>query len=171
MDNKKLSDKRIPFLIAVLLIAFLFTTIRNEKVLVIEDIDNPKKVSLILEDGRFSLGYIHSVLLTPAVEYFTVAEDNSLMLYKTIYESFGVGLPFSKEDGEFEIDGDKFILKVERKFPDLNMRISPIPQHWLEIEGSRYEMLDLIEKPEDLIRLYAEDRWVFSFLTKSYIIF
>ena len=171
MDNKKLSDKRIPFLIAALLIAFLFATIRNEKVLVIEDIDNPKKVSLILEDDSFSLGYIHSVLLTPAVEYFTVEEDNSLMLYKTIYESFGVGLPFSKEDGEFEIDGDKFILKVERKFPDLNMRISHIQQHWLEIEGSRYEMLDLIAEPEDLIKLYAEDRWVFSFLTKSYIIF
>ncbi len=171
MDNKKPFDKRILFFVTGLLIAFLFTSIKNEKILVIEDIDNPKKTSLVLEDDSFVLGYIHSVLLTPATEYFKVAEDNSLNLYKTVYESFGVGLPFSKEDGEFEIDGDKFILKVERKFDNINMRISPIPKHWLEIGSARYEMLDLIEKPEDLINLYAQDRWVFHFAGRSYIIF
>lgn len=171
MDIRKPINKRILFFIAGLILSILLTSVRSEKVLVVEDIDNPKKTSLVLQDESFSLGYIHSVLLTPASEYFTVGEDNSLDLYKTEYESFGVGLPFSKEDGEFEIVGDKFILKVERSFDTLDMRISSIPQHWIEISGERYEMMELIEKPEDLIKLYAEDKWVLSVWGRSYIIF
>lgn len=147
-------------IVAIICVGFSVGIISCEKVLVVKDLDEHATTKFILSDEGFTLGYIHSVLLTPAEEMFTVDDDNQLLLQKTVYESFGVGLPYSQEKFEFEIKDGKFILYVKRKFPSLKMRISPIPKHWLSIGSQRYELIDIVEKPEDLIDIYARNSFV-----------
>lgn len=159
--KRKVSFLILFFVVIVLIISS--NTISKEKILVIADLDSDKKSEFLLLEKEFTLGYIHSVLLTPAKEYFRVNDENRLVLQKTVYQSFGVGLPFSKEGLEFEMVDDKFILYIERPFEKINMRISPIPNHWLGIGQDRYELIDIVSKEDDLIEIYAEEKWVIKF--------
>ncbi|TCO70175.1 DUF1850 domain-containing protein [Marinisporobacter balticus] len=145
--------------------------LKEEKVLIVEDLDKKMKTEYVLPDKTFTLGYIHSVLLTPAEEYFKVEDDNNLMLYKTIYESFGVGLPFSQEKWEFDIKNGKFILNIKRSCDLIHLRVSPIPKHWLSIGEDRYELINLVKEPEDLVKIYAVDQWGFKVGKQFYKVF
>lgn len=142
---------------------FFSLTIQQSNILVVEDVITGKQTEIKVPSNHFILGYIHSVLLTPAEEYFFIDNEQELNLQKTIYESFGVGLPYSQEeDWQFQIVDGKFILYVDRTMASINMIISPIPGHWIEAEGEKYELIDLISEPEDAIRIYAKQGYTFK---------
>lgn len=148
------------FLIMFMLIGYSFFE-TEEKVLFAVNLDNGEELVIPLEEPSFVLGYTHSVLLTPAEEYFSVQEDCSLLLQKTVYESFGVGLPyFQEEDQDFIIEDGKFILYLEREFEEINMVISPIPDHWIGVGDDRYALVDLATEEGARIRIHIEDRHV-----------
>ena len=158
--------RRIIIGVALLCLAvgiFISSTIQKTNILVIEDVISGKITEIPAPDNTFVLGYIHSVLLTPAEEYFFIDNQQQLNLQKTIYESFGVGLPYSqREDWEFEIVDGKFILYVDRTMASINMIISPIPDHWIEVGGETYQLIDLITTPEDAIRITAKQGYSFK---------
>jgi hypothetical protein len=130
-----------------------------------------KKISFQPIDGLFELGYTHSVLLTPVDEFFTINENNDLILQKTIYESFGVGLPYEQmEDADFEIVDGKFILYLNRQFNTLNMVISPIPKHSITVNGETKYISALFGDSDEesrnntyIIKIYAIRKKVFNF--------
>ncbi|WP_300300948.1 DUF1850 domain-containing protein [Anaerosolibacter sp.] len=164
-------NKKIIVLLIMLILILSTKVVVHGKVLIVEDVDNDMKKEFFLPEDVFTLGYIHSVLLTPAEEFFQVKQDNTLMLYKTVYESFGVGLPYSQEEWQFDMENNKFVLKIERPFPSIKLRVSPIPEHWISIGEDRYEMLDLVAEPDDLVEIYAEDRWGLKLGKKYHMIF
>lgn len=71
-----------------------------------------------------TIRFIHSVQKTPVWEYLSVDDQaRGFILHKTKYQSFGVGLPFTKADGDFRHEGDYFIMDhMERTFPQLHLR-------------------------------------------------
>lgn len=163
--------KKIFIVLFVLTVLISIKIVSHGKVLIVEDLEGQAKNEFFLPDKTFTLGYIHSVELTPAEELFRVGQDNTLMLYETIYESYGVGLPFLKEEGELDIKDGKFILKIQRSMDSIKLRVSPIPKHWLSIGDERYELIQLIEKPKDLVEIYAVDRWGLKVFGKFYKIY
>ncbi len=160
---KKSGSLILIILVVVIVLAISTNILTKEKILVIIDLDADNKTEFLLLDKKFTLGYIHSVLLTPAKEYFWVDKNNRLILQKTVYQSFGVGLPYSKEDGDFEIKDGNFILNMERPFEVINMRISPIPKHWLSIGQDRYELINIVSEQDNSIKIYAEEKWIIKF--------
>ncbi len=52
------------------------------------------------QNGEWLLSYTHSVQKTTVEECFKLNEDGKLSMYKTLYSSFGVGLPFLASDGQ-----------------------------------------------------------------------
>ena len=170
-NRKGTLGKKI-FVVLILLMVLLFTKLATHvKVLIVNDLEGQKKNEFTLPGNTFTLGYIHSVLLTPVEELFRVEQDNTLMLYETIYESFGVGLPYSEEDGEFEIKDGKFIMKIQRPMDSIKLRVSPIPKHWLSIGAIRYEFIQLVATPDNLVEIYVMDRWGFKLGGKFYKIY
>lgn len=169
------SNKKVMVIIVIaliILVAISFSLISNGKVLVVENLDTGDKIENQLLDDSFVLGYTHSVLLTPAEEYFSVKEDNGLLLRRTVYESFGVGFPYEQEhDSDFEIKDDKFILYLNREMREINMVISSIPDHWIGIGESRFELVDIIEERGSRIKIYVEDRKILKFGKHFTIIF
>lgn len=158
MNNIRKSVFGIILLIGIGL--FISSTLKQTNIIVVEDVITGKITEIPAPSNTFVLGYIHSVLLTPAEEYFFIDNKQQLNLQKTIYESFGVGLPYSqKEDWEFEIVDGKFILYVDRTMEQINMIISPIPDHWIEVEDKTYQLIDLISTPENAIRIYAKKEY------------
>lgn len=148
------------FLLVVLLV---FTGLQDRTVLIIEEQSSGLQHELYPVDDQFVLIYIHSVLLTPVEEHFIISEDNALILQKTVYESFGVGLPYEQiNDADFEIIDGKFILYLERQFKSLNMIISPIPKHSITVNGETYQFNEMLELQDQSIKIYSIDKKVFK---------
>lgn len=154
--------RRVYIILFFLILLGLSLSIHKEKFVIVEDLDNAMINEFYTKDLTFSIGYIHSVELTPAEEFFKITKDNKVVLYKTIYESFGVGLPFSQKENRFDITKGKFVLERERVMDSIKMRISPIPKHWIVVNNVKYKLLDLIKKPEDLINIYVKEYYVFK---------
>lgn len=75
-----------------------------------------------LSGEKLQIRFIHSVQKTPVEENFTV-EKEGFVLHSTRYLSFGVGLPFLAEEGEFHFEDGAFVLDhMERHFPRLSLR-------------------------------------------------
>lgn len=130
-----------------LLVTLVLTGLHERTILIVEDLKTGESKMLFPESNHFELGYIHSVLLTPVDEFFEITEDKKLMLQKTIYESFGVGLPYEQlSDADFEIIDGKFILYLKRQFDVVNMVVSPIPKHTITINGESHYILDLFDE-------------------------
>lgn len=143
---------------------FIASTVEQSNIIVVEDVITGMVTEIPVPSNTFVLGYTHSVLLTPAEEYFFIDNQQQLNLQKTIYESFGVGLPYSQEeDWEFEIVDGKFILYIDRQMEQINMIISPIPDHWIGVEDKTYKLIDLISAPGDAIKIYAKKGYTSRF--------
>ena len=128
----------------ILVAILLFTGLKEKTVIVVEEQKTGDRRMFYPHEDRFELGYTHSVLLTPVDEYFSIDAQNDLILQKTVYESFGVGLPYEQlEDTEFEIIEDKFILYLDRKFDTLDMVISPIPKHTITVNDETFYITEL----------------------------
>ena len=167
-NKKELIIKFFVFIIVFTSLCFVIScNIRKVKVLVISDVTSNEKLEFYLPNNNFSLGYTHSVMKTPVEEYFYINEYNQIVLEKTIYKSYGVGLPFLSEEGELEIVNGDFILKLNRVFNELNMVISPIPKHWLTIGEKKYEFNNILEVPNSTIKIYITQKYKLkSFLNK-----
>jgi hypothetical protein len=94
----------------------------------------------------FSLKYIHSVQKTPVAENFIIVGADELVLDSTVYETYGVGLPFLPGEGSFERRDGKFILSgIGRKFAKVALRTSPIAGQVLETGGRTIPLYALHE--------------------------
>ncbi|MDI6600846.1 MAG: DUF1850 domain-containing protein [Thermoanaerobacteraceae bacterium] len=103
-----------------------------------------------LLDDRFSLWYIHSIQLTPSFENFIV-KGKKMILYETVYETVGVGLP-SVDEGSFYMRDGKMVMTLHREFEEILLRIYPKPDNSIIVRGKKYRLMDYAES-EDLIRL------------------
>ena len=161
MNNKKNEFIRIVIISFIIVASIMFvlgSSYTKAKVLVIKNNTSNTIMEFYLPNKRFSLGYIHSVMKTPAEEFFFVNEANEIVLEKTVYESFGVGLPFLSNPEDFKISDGKFILYTNKKYNDLNMIISPIPEHWLRIDDKKYELMELLKSPDCSIKIYIIEK-------------
>ncbi len=148
-----------------LLLTLVLTGLHERMIVVVEDQKSGETKMLFPDTNHFELGYIHSVLLTPVDEFFEITDDNELILQKTIYESFGVGLPYEQlNDADFEIVEGKFILKIKREFDIINMIVSPIPKHTITINGETQYILDLFDGVNHArrIKIYVVTKKVFE---------
>jgi hypothetical protein len=149
-----------------LLVTLVLTGLHERTILIVEDQKTGEAKMFFPDNNHFELGYIHSVLLTPVDEFFEITEDKKLILQKTIYESFGVGLPYEQlSDTDFEIIDNKFILYLKRNFDVVNMVVSPIPKHTITINGESHYILDLFEgsdKTARSIKIYVLTKKVFE---------
>ncbi len=76
------------------------------------------------EKDEISLRFIHSVQKTPLLENLLVNEScDGLILQSTKYQSFGVGLPFLADEGEFKQADGYFVLNnMNRRFKTIELR-------------------------------------------------
>lgn len=89
----------------------------------------------------FSLRFIHSVQKTPVVENFRITSGGRLELQSTVYQSFGVGLPFLASEGQFAIVGDKFVLQnMGRVFRRISLRTGPEAQLTMLYRGREWPL-------------------------------
>jgi len=145
-------------LIIILVVILVGSGIAKEKVLVLIDVEEGLEHDIGAPDRMFTLSFIHSVHHTPVHEVIHIRDDNTLVLKEVRYKSLGVGMPYDYENGTLEIIDGEFILKFERKFETIDMKISPIPEHMITIGQETYPLLKFT-KPGGILKIKAVDRW------------
>lgn len=108
---------------------------------------------IICRDGTFIHRYVHSVHLSDVDEEYTIEGDGGLRLTATRFDTLGVGIPFDAEGG-FSQEGNRFVLRMDRRYRSLPIRVSPIPGH-VVVTGGRVYPLSTWIAPGDLAILEA----------------
>lgn len=157
--------RKFYILIALIIVSTLIFFLVNfklvkGKVLVITNTELEQSTVYKIPEKSFVLTFIHSVHHTPVYEYYKILDDNTLLMEETRFFSLGVGMPFTDEGGVFKNEKGEFVLKFNREFENLYLRISPIPQHAIIISGKTYPLLDFA-KPEQQLKIEALDKWYF----------
>jgi hypothetical protein len=134
----------ISCLLAGLIIVGLYLSMRL--CLFIETDQGYRTTIPVKKGDTFSLKYTHSVQKTPVVENFAVVDADELVLESTIYQTYGVGLPFLPGEGRFERQGDNFVLTgIGRRFEKLSVHAGVIAGLVLEIKGQTVPLYALHE--------------------------
>ncbi len=100
-------------------------------------------VAIPAEPGiPISIHFIHSVQKTPVEENLIINEkNNGFDLKSTVYQSFGVGLPFLESDGFFRQEGDYFILdNMDRHFQVVDLRTGVGTKLTLDVADKHLEL-------------------------------
>lgn len=147
--------RRLWFLIfaAVAAGAAVFLVLPKVSVLTIRDEGGRIRARLICEDGTFVHRFVHSVHLSDVDEEYTIEADGSLRLTATRFDTLGVGIP-SDAEGGFSQEGNRFVLRMDRRYRSLPIRVSPLPGHVI-LTGGRVYPLSTWIAPEDLAILEA----------------
>lgn len=103
-----------------------------------------------------TLTYHHSVQKTMIYEYLEVNKiTDGFVLKSTKYQSMGVGLPFSADEGHFREEDGWFILDdINRNFPELSLRNGVTNHGTLTIGDTDYDLDSMVPLGKEL-KLYV----------------
>ncbi len=120
----------------------------------------------IKENEGFSLRYIHSIHRTPVEEFFYIDNEYNIIAEKTIFESYGVGIPSNVEEGQiFYRENGKFVIDhIQRVLPYFDQRIGQvIANHHLRIKGLEIPLKE-VTSPGNWIRFEVSKRSILQYL-------
>ena len=87
-------------------------------------------------NDNFSIGFMHSVNMSPVIDYYKFNDNNEIFVYKTIYYNFGAGVETELENNEtmsYGDDGSMIIENIDKKISPLTYYLSSIYDHTLSI--------------------------------------
>jgi len=126
-------------LLAVAVSAILFALTSSPKIFIGTD-----RQTIAVVDAReglpLTIEFIHSVQKTPVIEELEL-HAGEFVLRRTIYQSFGVGLPFDAGDGNFRREGDKFIMDdMNRPVKNLELRTGKGTRLKISLDGKNFAL-------------------------------
>lgn len=113
------------------------------------------------DSNRFTLRFLHSWARSPVDEIFEVASADVIYLVETLYEDFGAGLPHEPEPGRPKDsmkveDGKIHITQINRRIPDLQVRIGRFVANHELLYGNKKIPLAEIASPGEALVFRAE---------------
>lgn len=121
--------------ILIAIISILILIILFFPCLFVKNASGNLTVKPLVKTIDLKISFIHSVQKTPVEELLEVKPFHKIRLYETKYQSFGVGLPFLEEEGDFYQDGNVYILKMNREFDNLTLRYGVGTKLTLDVDG------------------------------------
>lgn len=152
-------QQNILYLIIVFIVSALFLY-ANQLILSINPENGLTKQYFEIDSGaRWNIRFQHSVQLTPVEEFFVVHGENDMVLTTTRYQSLGVGLPYSPDEGSFTTTSDgKFLLQMNRKYETVKLRTSIEASQKIIYQDLLYDLCDLYGQGV-LVEIKAEKRY------------
>jgi len=117
---------------------------------------------------EFVITYTHSVNKSPVEEYFRIREDYAVVLIKTAFRSFGVGIPSELAGGEeLRVFPDRMeIVNINRVIPQIVLAVGTVADHQLTVGGRRMKMTDFA-KPQQTVRIYTRKVSAYDLLRRD----
>ncbi len=102
-----------------------------------------KIITLPVQPGEeWVYHYKHSVQQTPCEEYFRIDGSHAMTMTHTIYQSFGVGLPYDGTEGQFislKNDG-KFEMILNRPYTAVSFRTAVQAMPKIRMQNHTYDL-------------------------------
>jgi hypothetical protein len=105
----------------------------------------PVFVKIVRPGSEFSLGFIHSVELSPVWDYFRIDDSYRIILYETAVRSFNTGLPSTltgEEKLHRERDGYR-ISGVNRVLPSIDLWVHERTDNTLKVKDDSLKLYSL----------------------------
>lgn len=127
-------------------------------------------LSAIQPGDKFSITYMHSVNKSPVEDQFYIGDDYSVMLQKTVFKSFGAGVPSNPGDGgDFTFFNDRMEVEyTDNKLGKLLMFVGVIADHHFLMNGKDLKLNEL-SSPQRSLLFQVKRITVFEYI-KSLII-
>ena len=99
---------------------------------------------------EFEIRYTHSVARTLVIEKFRVTPDRQMLLYETVYQDFGAGLPSEPDEGA-KMELTPFGVRItgmERVMSSIPLRVGSIARHQIAFGSDVVDLISLVESGE-----------------------
>lgn len=99
---------------------------------------------------EFDIRYTHSVARTSVVERFRIMSDGQILLYETVYQDFGAGLPSEPDEGA-QVEVGPFGVRIsgmERTMTSIPLRVGSIARHQIAFGSDVVDLISLVESGE-----------------------
>lgn len=107
----------------------------------VRDLDNPQK-SVLFDCGpkkEFIISYTHSVNKGRVKDCYSISDDGDIRLNKTIFVSYGAGIPEPEDSQTFVITENGLeIQNINRNFKTFLMAVGVEAKHAIEIDDQIY---------------------------------
>jgi len=99
---------------------------------------------------EFEIRFTHSVARSLVVEKFRVTPDRQMLVYETVYQDFGAGLPSELDEGaQVEVGPDGVrITGMERVMSSIPLRVGSIARHQIAFGSDVIDLISLVEPGE-----------------------
>ena len=138
---------------AVFIVSLLYVPFAQRLVIVEEKTGRILYAENVRYGDTFTITYIHSVNKSPVDDIFEIQPDYSIMLRKTVFRSFGAGVPFELEEQQvlntyedrIEIDN------INRHIAQYLLFVGTTADHVFSMHG-RSIHLNQLTRPQNTVR-------------------
>ncbi len=102
----------------------------------------------------FSINYTHSVNKGRVHDYYRMTKDRQLEVYKTVFVSYGAGIPEASETegAVFHLEDDGYAIEnLNRVIPRLVMAVGVVAEHSLTLENHEFFLKDFFKPQTSLV--------------------
>lgn len=138
--------KSILVLLAILMLLIIFLPLFTYFVIADGQSGTILYKTPIEAEDQFAIKFIHSTHLTPVEEIYRVDKDLNIQLFELHFDSYGVGMESSLNEGELlELRDGKIIIKnMNRIFPYIDLRVGQvIANHTITIDNFNVELSNI----------------------------
>lgn len=150
--------------VAVLLILAVFAMLPLHKVLVVTDIKKNQPVLYIKaqKDDYFIVSFTHSINKGQVYDYIRF-NDNNLTIFKSVFDSFGAGMPETSvngmvvshnENGKVEVTG------INNTLSSIRLAVGTVANHFLLFHDKKIMLADIVTPGDSVL---------FSIASVSYV--
>lgn len=134
----------------------LFVPIQSGFLLIMGDGEETLYVSS--KTKEVTIGWSHSVELTPWEETYLVVEKGNLSLDSTVFMSYGAGTPDTEGIVELLPNGFMHVTGIERIIPNYSLMYVPISDYYIKINEEKIMLGDFVPAYENVEIYYKKLR-------------
>ncbi|WP_053074969.1 DUF1850 domain-containing protein [Ornithinibacillus californiensis] len=122
-------SKKVIYTTVILLIAAGIYLIPVQSGILLTNLEGKPYHFFPWEERTVTVGWRHSVELTPWQETYQINRDNTLSFAETLYQSYGAGTPDTEGSVEFLSDGFVRVTGIQRNIPFYSLYYVPISNY------------------------------------------
>ncbi|WP_052345829.1 DUF1850 domain-containing protein [Paucisalibacillus sp. EB02] len=159
--------RKVIIMVIVILIATGIFLIPVQSGILITNLEGKPYHFFSWQSNTVTVGWRHSVELTPWKETYEILDDHKLTLESTTYKSYGAGTPDT--DGKVKILKDGFIrvTGIIREIPYYSLYYVPISQYYIEDGTTQYPLKKYVPDYNH-VQIHYEELNLFEWLTLHY---
>jgi len=156
------------FIIVIVFALFFFVPFARKFIILNYNTNQILYLSSVKPGDRFSIIYTHSVNKSPVEDQFIIDDEYKIMLFKSIFKSFGAGIPATSDNGiRFEFFKDRIEVLYNRRIDKFLLSIGTIADHRFVMDGKNIRLSELSD-PQSSVYFTTDKITLFQLLKYKY---